>query len=96
MVVAGVVLIALALAVVVLAPRFLTRSAWTIDRPRTALVAWSLAVLLGIVGFVVGIALLVLANRPVTDPFRLGDSPAHGLNLGVALLAVLERAWLGL
>lgn len=89
MVVTGVVLIALALAVVVLAPRVLTRSAWTIDRPRTALVAWSVAVLLGVVGFVAGIALVVLANRPITDPFRLGDSPTHGLNIGVALLAVL-------
>ncbi|MBT2501442.1 M56 family metallopeptidase [Curtobacterium sp. ISL-83] len=89
MVVVGVVLIALALAVVVVAPRVLTRSAWTIDRPRTALVSWSVAVLVGVVGFVVGIALVVVANRPVTDPFRLGDSPTHGLNLGVALLAVL-------
>ncbi len=89
MVVAGVVLIALALAVVVLAPRFLTRSAWTIDRPRTALVSWSLAVLLGVVGFVAGIALVVLADRPITDPSLLGGSPAHGLNVGVALLAVL-------
>lgn len=89
MVVAGVVLIALALAVVVLAPRLLTRSAWTIDRPRTALVSWSVAVLLGVAGFVVGITLVVLAGRPITDPFRLGDSPAHGLNLGVALLGVL-------
>ena len=62
MVVTGVVLIALALAVVVLAPRFLTRSAWTIDRPRTALVSWSVAVLLGVVGFVAGITLVVLAN----------------------------------
>ncbi|MBK0296600.1 DUF3180 family protein, partial [Bacillus sp. S34] len=35
----------------------LTRSAWTIDRPRTALVAWSVSVLLGVVGFVAGIAL---------------------------------------
>ncbi|MBA8991242.1 Zn-dependent protease with chaperone function [Curtobacterium pusillum] len=89
MVVAGVVLIALALAVVVLAPRFLTRSAWTIDRPRTALVSWSVAVLLGVVGFVAGVALVALANRPVTDPFHLDDSPTHGLNIGVALLAVL-------
>lgn len=89
MVVAGVVLIALALAVVVLAPRFLTRSAWTIDRPRTALVSWSLAVLLGVVGFVAGIALVVLADRPITDPSLLGGSPTHGLNVGVALLAVL-------
>jgi Zn-dependent protease with chaperone function len=88
-VVTGVVLIALALAVVVLAPRFLTRSAWTIDRPRTALVSWSVAVLLGVVGFVAGITLVVLANRPIIDPFRLGDSPTHGLNIGVALLAVL-------
>jgi Zn-dependent protease with chaperone function len=88
-VVAGVVLIALALAVVVLAPRFLTRSAWTIDRPRTALVSWSVAVLLGVVGFVAGVALVVLANRPIADPFGLDDSPTHGLNLGVALLAVL-------
>ncbi|WP_439693996.1 M56 family metallopeptidase [Curtobacterium sp. SP.BCo] len=89
MVVTGVVLIALALAVVVLAPRVLTRSAWTIDRPRTALVSWSVAVLLGVVGFVAGIALVALANRPITDPFRLGDSPTHGLNIGVAVLAVL-------
>jgi Zn-dependent protease with chaperone function len=88
-VVAGVVLIALALAVVVLAPRVLTRSAWTIDRPRTALVAWSAAVVLGVVGFVAGIAFVVLADRSVADPFRLGDSPGHGLNLGVAVLAVL-------
>ncbi|PZF53115.1 hypothetical protein DEJ23_14990 [Curtobacterium sp. MCSS17_008] len=88
MVVAGVVLIALALVVVAVAPRVLTRSAWTIDRPRTALVSWSVAVLLGVVGFVVGTALVVVANRPVSDPFRLGESPTHGLNLGVALLAV--------
>lgn len=89
MVVTGVVLIALALAVVVLAPRVLTRSAWTIDRPRTALVSWSIAVLLGVVGFVAGTTLVVLANRPIADPFGLGDSPTHGLNIGVALLAVL-------
>jgi len=86
-VVAGVVLIALALVVVVVAPRVLTRSAWTITMPRTALVSWSLAVLLGVVGFVVGTALVVVADRPL-DPFRLGESPTHGLNLGVALLAV--------
>lgn len=89
MVVAGVVLIALALAVVVLAPRVLTRSAWTIDLPRTALVCWSVAVLLGVVGFVVGTTLVVLADRPLSDPFRFGESPTHGLNVGVALLAVL-------
>ncbi|WP_144764524.1 M56 family metallopeptidase [Curtobacterium sp. 9128] len=89
MVIAGVVLVVLALAVVVGAPRVLTRSAWTIDRPRTALVCWSAAVLLGVVGFVVGIALLVLEDRSLTDPFGLGTSPTHGLNLGVALLAVL-------
>ncbi|GGL73287.1 M56 family metallopeptidase [Curtobacterium sp. Csp1] len=89
MVVAGVALIALALVVVVVAPRVLTRSAWTIDHPRTALVSWSVAVLLGVVGFVVGIALVVLTDRPLTDPLRLGDSPTHGLNLGVALLGVL-------
>lgn len=89
MAVAGVVLIALALAVVVLAPRFLTRSAWTIDRPRTALVSWSVAVLLGVVGFVTGTTLVVMANRPITDPLWIGDSPSHGLNIGVALLAVL-------
>ena len=89
MVVTGVVLIALALAVVVLAPRVLTRSAWTGDRPRTARVWWSIAVLLGVVGFVAGTTLVVLANRPIADPFGLGDSPTHGLNIGVALLAVL-------
>ncbi|ROS74968.1 Zn-dependent protease with chaperone function [Curtobacterium sp. PhB130] len=89
MVVTGVVLIVLALAVVALAPRILTRSAWTIDRPRTALVSWSLAVVLGALGFVAGITLVVTANRPVTDPFALGDSPSHGLNIGVALIAVL-------
>ncbi|MFJ3385252.1 MULTISPECIES: M56 family metallopeptidase [unclassified Curtobacterium] len=89
MVVTGVVLIVLALAVVALAPRILTRSAWTIDRPRTALVSWSLAVVLGALGFVVGITLVVTANRPVTDPFALGDSPSHGLNIGVAIVAVL-------
>ncbi len=89
MVVTGVVLVVLALAVVVVAPRVLTRSAWTIDRPRTALVAWSVAVLLGALGFVVGIALVVLANRPVTDPFGLAESPTRGLNVGVAVLAVI-------
>ncbi|WP_242090679.1 M56 family metallopeptidase [Curtobacterium sp. DN_7.5] len=89
MVVAGVVLIVLALAVVVLAPRVLTRSAWTIDRPRTALVSWSVAVLLGVAGFVAGIALVVLANRPLTDPFGIGTSASHGLNVGVAVVAVL-------
>lgn len=88
MVVTGVVLVALALVVVVVAPRVLTRSAWTIDHPRTALVSWSVAVLLGVVGFVVGTALVVVSDRPLTDPFRLDDSPTHGLNLGVALLAV--------
>jgi Zn-dependent protease with chaperone function len=88
-VVVGVVLIALALAVVVLAPRVLTRSAWTIDRPRTALVAWSVAVLLGVAGFVAGIALVVLADRPITEVFRIDDPSVHGLNIGVALLAVL-------
>ncbi|WP_069711658.1 M56 family metallopeptidase [Curtobacterium sp. ER1/6] len=87
MVVAGVALIALALVVVVVAPRVLTRSAWTIDRPRTALVSWSVAVVLGVVGFVVGVALVVVADRPL-DPFRLVESPTHGLNLGVALLGV--------
>lgn len=87
MVVAGVALIALALVVVVVAPRVLTRSAWTIDRPRTALVSWSVAVVLGVVGFVVGVALVVVADRPL-DPFRLTESPTHGLNLGVALLGV--------
>ena len=87
MVVVGVVLIALALVVVVVAPRVLTRSAWTIDRPRTALASWSVAVLLGVVGFVVGVALVVVADRPL-DPFRLTESPTHGLNLGVALLGV--------
>lgn len=85
MVITGIVLIVLALAVVVVAPRILTRSAWTIDRPRTALLSWSVAVLLGALGFVAGIALVVLANRPIT----FGDSPTHGLNLGVAVLAVL-------
>ncbi|MGU3411013.1 M56 family metallopeptidase [Microbacterium sp. M1A1_1b] len=89
MVVTGIVLVVLALVVVVVAPRVLTRSAWTIDRPRTALVAWSLAVLLGAVGFVFGIALVVLADRPLTDPFAIGDSPTHGLNVGVAVLAVI-------
>jgi len=88
-VVTGVVLVVLALAVVVVAPRVLTRSAWTIDRPRTALVAWSVAVLLGALGFVVGIALVVLANRPITDPFGLAESPTRGLNVGVAVLAVI-------
>lgn len=87
MVVVGVALIALALVVVVVAPRVLTRSAWTIDHPRTALVSWSVAVLLGVVGFVVGVALVVAADRPL-DPFRLTESPTHGLNLGVALLGV--------
>ncbi|MFJ5143690.1 M56 family metallopeptidase [Curtobacterium sp. NPDC088465] len=87
MVVVGVALIALALVVVVVAPRVLTRSAWTIDHPRTALVSWSVAVLLGMVGFVVGVALVVAADRPL-DPFRLTESPTHGLNLGVALLGV--------
>ncbi|MDB6427626.1 M56 family metallopeptidase [Curtobacterium sp. 20TX0008] len=87
MVVVGVALIALALVVVVVAPRVLTRSAWTIDHPRTALVSWSVAVLLGVVGFVVGVALVVAADRPF-DPFRLTESPTHGLNLGVALLGV--------
>jgi hypothetical protein len=86
-VVVGVALIALALVVVVVAPRVLTRSAWTIDHPRTALVSWSVAVLLGVVGFVVGVALVVAADRPL-DPFRLTESPTHGLNLGVALLGV--------
>ncbi|OII38291.1 hypothetical protein BIU98_14665 [Curtobacterium sp. MMLR14_010] len=89
MVVTGVVLVVLALAVVVVAPRVLTRSAWTIDRPRTALVAWSVAVLLGALGFVVGIALVVLADRPITDPFGLAESPTRGLNVGVAVLAVI-------
>ncbi|MCY1694482.1 M56 family metallopeptidase [Curtobacterium sp. SL109] len=89
MVVTGVVLVVLALAVVVVAPRVLTRSAWTIDRPRTALVAWSVAVLLGALGFVVGIAPVVLANRPITDPFGLAESPTRGLNVGVAVLAVI-------
>lgn len=89
MVVTGVVLIVLALAVVAVAPRILTRSAWTIDRPRTALASWSLAVVLGTLGFVVGITLVVTANRPVTDPSALGGSPSHGLNIGVAVLAVL-------
>ncbi|QCR42824.1 hypothetical protein C1N91_03960 [Curtobacterium sp. SGAir0471] len=89
MVVAGVVLIALALVVVVVAPRVLTRSAWTIDHPRTALVSWSVAVLLGVVGFVVGTTLVVVADRPLTDPFGLGESPRHGFDIGVALLAVL-------
>jgi Zn-dependent protease with chaperone function len=88
-VVTGVVLIVLALAVVAVAPRILTRSAWTIDRPRTALASWSLAVVLGTLGFVVGITLVVTANRPVTDPSALGGSPSHGLNIGVAVLAVL-------
>jgi Zn-dependent protease with chaperone function len=88
-VVTGVVLVVLALAVVVVAPRVLTRSAWTIDRPRTALVAWSVAVLLGALGFVVGIALVVLADRPITDPFGLAESPTRGLNVGVAVLAVI-------
>lgn len=87
--VTGIALIALALAVVVFAPRVLTCSAWTIDRPRTALVCWSVAVLLGVVGFVAGIALVVLTDRPLTDLTRLGDSPSHGLNVGVALVAVL-------
>ncbi len=66
MVVVGVALIALALVVVVVAPRVLTRSAWTIDHPRTALVSWSVAVLLGVVGFVVGVALVVAADRRST------------------------------
>jgi len=88
-VVTGVALLALAVAVVVFAPRFLTRSAWTVDLPRTALVAWSVAVLVGVVGFVTGIALVVLSDRSITDPFRLGESPSHGLNVGVALLGVL-------
>jgi Zn-dependent protease with chaperone function len=88
-VVTGVVLVVLALAVVVVAPRVLTRSAWTIDRPRTALVAWSVAVLLGALGFVVGIALVVLADRPIADPFGLAESPTRGLNVGVAVLAVI-------
>ncbi|OIH98154.1 M56 family metallopeptidase [Curtobacterium sp. MCBA15_001] len=89
MVVTGVVLVAMALAVVVLAPRVLTRSAWTIDRPRTALLAWSLAVVVGVVGFVLGIAFVVLADGPLSDPFAIGDSPTHGFNVGVAVLAVV-------
>ena len=89
MVVAGIALIVLALLVVVFAPRVLTRSAWTIDRPRTALVCWSLAVLLGVVGFVAGIALVVLADRPLTDLLGGNGSPTHGFNVGVALLAVI-------
>jgi Zn-dependent protease with chaperone function len=88
-VVAGIALIVLALAVVVFAPRVLTRSAWTIDLPRTALVCWSVAVLLGVVGFVVGITLVVLADRPVTELFGGGGSPTHGFNVGVALLGVV-------
>ena len=92
MVVAGVALVVLALAVVALAPRVLTRAAWTIDRPRTALVAWSLAVVVGVVGSVGGIALVVLADRPVTDPFGIAESPSHGLNIGVAVLAVIAFA----
>lgn len=89
MVVVGAVLIALALVVVVVAPRVLTRSAWTIDRPRTALASWSVAVVLGVAGFVAGIACVVLADRAASDPFDLGGSPTHGLNLGVAVLAVI-------
>ncbi|MEG8037420.1 hypothetical protein QP157_19525 [Sphingomonas sp. LR61] len=89
MVVAGIALIVLALLVVVFAPRVLTRSAWTIDRPRTALVCWSLAVLLGVVGFVAGIALVVLADRPLTELLGGDGSPTHGFNVGVALLAVI-------
>lgn len=89
MIVVGVVLIVLALTVVVVAPRVLTRAAWTIDRPRTALVSWSAAVLVGVAGFVAGITLVVVAGRPATDPFAVRGSPAHGLNVGVALVAVV-------
>lgn len=92
MVVTGVCLVVLALAVVAFAPRVLTRAAWTIDRPLTAIAAWQAAVVVGVAGFVVGIALVVLAGRPLTDPFGIDDSPSHGLNVGVAVLAVITFA----
>jgi Zn-dependent protease with chaperone function len=88
----GIAFIVLALVVVAFAPRVLTRSAWTIDRPRTALVAWSAAVLLGVLGFVAGIALVVLAGRPAHDPLGLAESPSHGVNVGVAVLGVIAFA----
>ncbi|MFZ7088341.1 M48 family metalloprotease [Curtobacterium sp. RRHDQ10] len=88
MVVVGVVLLAVAVAVVALAPRGLTRWAWTIDRPRTALAAWSGSVVLGVVGFVGGIALVALAGRPADDPFGIVGSPTHGVHLVVAVAGV--------
>lgn len=92
MVVAGACLVVLALAVVVLAPRVLTRAGWTIAHPRTAIAAWQAAVVVGVAGFVVGTALVVLADRPLRDPFGIDDSPSHGLNVGVAVLAVVAFA----
>jgi Zn-dependent protease with chaperone function len=88
-IVVGVVLVALAVAVVALAPRGLTRWGWTIARPRTALLAWGAAVLLGVVGFVGGIALVVLADRPADDPFGVAGSPTHGVHLVVAVAGVV-------
>jgi hypothetical protein len=87
-VITGVVLLVVAIGVAALAPRGLTRWAWTIDRPRTALAAWGAAVLVGAVGSVGGVTLVVLAGRPSDDPFGVADSPTHGMHLVVAMLAV--------
>ncbi|KQO62863.1 M56 family metallopeptidase [Curtobacterium sp. Leaf261] len=89
MVITGVALLVVAIVVVALAPRGLTRWAWTIDRPRTALVAWSAAVVVGVLGFIGGITLVVLSGRPSDDPFGVADSPTHGVHLVVAVAAVV-------
>ncbi len=35
---------------------------------------------------------MVLADRPLRDPFGIDDSPSHGLNVGIAVLAVVAFA----
>ncbi|WIB66724.1 M56 family metallopeptidase [Curtobacterium sp. MCBD17_035] len=89
MIVWGVALVVTAVVVAAAAPRLLTRWAWTIDRPRTALVSWCAAVLIGVGGSVSGVTLVALGSRHGADPFRLAASPTHGAHLVVAVAAVL-------
>ena len=60
-----------------------------LDGRRERPVAGEVPLLLGVVGFVAGIALVVLADRPVTELFGGDGSPTHGFNVGVAVLAVV-------
>jgi hypothetical protein len=91
-VLAGIAVLAVAVAVVAIAPRHLTHAGWVIRHPAAALVAWAAAVVVGAAALVGGVALVVLAGRPVTDPLGVAESPVHGLNIGVAVAGCIAFA----